>query len=137
MKIEELKDGAVYILTRDVQNPEPDRRQTRHWTAFPVWQKGLRIVCSIQRTGLVELNAAGRYDHLGKWAEGFPALVDALEPAPRDFRNVMFGLNRSPSTDVAQATLEELVRQGKITLDDIEAAHEAYSTRPEAEDEAV
>jgi hypothetical protein len=135
MKPEELKDGTVYHLTRDVVNPAPDRRQTRHWTSAPVWKAGLRVVCTVwERT---ELRAAGHYDDLGRFCAGFVALVDALEPAPRNFANVMFGLNRSPATDNGQAVLAELVRQGKITLDNIEAAHTAYSTRPEDEDEAV
>lgn len=135
MKSEDLKDGAVYRLARDVVNPEPDRRQTRHWTSAPVWKAGLRVVCSI--FDRLELRAAGHYDDMGRWHAGFPALVEALELAPRNFVNVMLGINRSPSTDNGQSVLAELVRQGKITLDDIEAAHTAYSTRPESEDEAV
>jgi hypothetical protein len=135
MKIEDLKDGQVYVLTRDVSNPEPDRRKTRAWTMDPIWRSGLRVVCTIWER--IELRAAGYYDDLGRWHAGFPAFVDALAPAPRDFANVMFGLNRSPSNDVGRAVLEELVRQGKITLDDIEASHDAYQSRPESEDEAV
>lgn len=135
MKPADLKDGTVYRLTRDVANPEPDRRQTRHWTSTPTWKAGLRVVCSTWSH--LELRAAGHYDDMGRRHEGFEAFVDALEPAPRNFDNVLFGLNRGPSTDVSRAVLAELVRQGKITLDDIEAAHTAYHNRPEEEDEAV
>lgn len=40
MKIEDLKDGQAYRLTRDVTNPKPDRREKYAWTKFVTWEKG-------------------------------------------------------------------------------------------------
>ena len=138
MKPAELKDGAVYRLTRDVRNPAPDRRYTRHWTAAPVWQKGLRVVASIrpEPRNIARVTAKGFYDNLGPGSDGWAELVEALEPAPRTFESIMFGINQSPSMDYAYSLLNELVRQGKLTLDDIETAYAAYHARIHAEDDA-
>lgn len=135
MKPTDLKDGTVYRLTRNVTNPEPDRRQTRKWTSATVWEVGMRVVCS--NWEYLELHAPNHYDHMTRLHAGFAAFVDALEPAPRNFQNVMFGINRSPSINNGETVLAELVRQGRITLDDIEAAYTAYSKRPESEDAPV
>jgi hypothetical protein len=35
---------GLYILTKDVSNPKPDRRHTWDWRKWAVWEKGMKIV---------------------------------------------------------------------------------------------
>ncbi len=127
MTLKELKDGSVYRLTRDVANPEPDRRMTRDWTRAPIWQAGI-LVCYSGRS-YPQLRARGFYDDLTPTHDGFAAFVAALEPAPRNFDNVMFGLHRGSRTMTAYGALRELVRQGRVTLDEVETAFAADAAR--------
>lgn len=43
MNVTEMKPNQVYVLTDDVINPKPDRRQTRDWRALPTIPKGTRF----------------------------------------------------------------------------------------------
>lgn len=36
---------GVYMLTRDVTNPHPDKRERVDWRKQPVWKKGTTYVC--------------------------------------------------------------------------------------------
>lgn len=139
MKVADLKDGGVYVLTRDVTNPGPDRRSTRNWTCYPVWKSGGTYVATRRRykddPGFerIELQLWCNHDYMTSNTDGFAALVAALEPAPRTFRTVMFSINRTPNTDSAHVILQTLVLQGKVTLDDLDAAYRAWLRRPEEE----
>lgn len=129
----ELKRG-VYVLAREVANPKPDRRSTRDWTKAVKWPKGL--IVHYDDNPYPAIRAAGEYANLSPHSdeEGWAALVPALEPAPRNFYTVMLGLDNSPRSYFARPILAELVRMGKITLEDIEAAQAARYARPEDDD---
>lgn len=46
------------VLTRDVENPKPDRRFKRDWTKEPVWEKGTKFIVTTElRERTVMLNA--------------------------------------------------------------------------------
>ena len=47
-----LKSATLYRVTRDITNPQPDRRTAeREWSKQVVIKKGLRLVCRRSRRG--------------------------------------------------------------------------------------
>lgn len=108
MKIEDLKDGQAYRLTRDVTNPKPDRREKYAWTKFVTWEKG--TVLYFRHDGDVyfrEFRAQGYAGSMYASHEGYLALVEAMEVAPRTFDNVIFALGGGTFTGVARVVLGE------------------------------
>ena len=126
-----LKPG-LYRLTRDVKNPNPDRRST-HFSKLPMWPKGMRIVAYSRRAeldipGVVEeadfLFRFNGYEQQGIFMFAgrrepnpvFAALVEAMELEPRSLDSV---LRHDPPL---RSVLVRLLATKKITLDDIEGA---------------
>jgi hypothetical protein len=138
MKLDDLKDGMILVLTRDVANPSPDRRYRRMLSARPVWAVGLRFLvrrwpdAHNHRPGHIELQAYS--GTVGPGSEGWEDILAALEEAPRNFANLMMKLTgASSSVDVSQGVLQSLVEMGRITLDDIELARAHAVERNERE----
>lgn len=129
MKLEDMKHGMVVVLTRDVTNPEPDRRVAdRNWAAQPVWPKGKRLLVRWQGRQFAELSS--RYYRAQGCDAGFSDLVAACEPAPRTLSNLLWSACDGGSLiSQADAALEVLVQQEKLTLDDVEAALKVLEDR--------
>lgn len=91
-----LKPG-LYVLPRDVENPNPDRRVKYDWRCKPVIPAGVVFELCITRSGsndlVMEIPELIPHKRLGKRLSGqrvvsttgkelFDVLVDALEPRP-------------------------------------------------------
>ena len=136
--------AGTYKLSRDVQNPKPDRRCTRDWRKMPVWDKGSRFVVKEQRrmgdkhlaevtAGLdpdvvAELRAKDRYTVVelagSRWPgshrigpgdeEQYAALAAALTPCEESLSQFMTRI------DCESGFVEWLVEKGAITRPDLE-----------------
>src|SRR3954464_4319899 len=98
MKADELTDRGVYILTRDVTNPSPDRRMRDVFPAMPIWPAGLMVRVRGSQTMPhlgKRIRAAGKWGDVAPYDAGFDALVDALALAPRTFETVMLSFHGS------------------------------------------
>jgi hypothetical protein len=114
MKIEELENGRRYRLTRDVENPERDKRE-RYDPAKEAWSKGdvfradVRDPLAVPMRVLwpVHLSAAKRrmINCIRGTHTGFDALVAALEPLPESAEDILEAAGASP-LGVLEALLE-------------------------------
>lgn len=134
MDIRDLTDG-LYVLTRDVLNPHPDRRKRRDWTAEPMWAAGAEFTV---RTWVdadinpelpmycAEISHANRHVGCAWWGGGESnsrshekavALVAALEPVAIQSVEQALGATRRPymSRDW-QAILEYVIEHGGVSL---------------------
>lgn len=149
MKIPELKDSRRYELTRDVENPNLDKRQT-YEPGKLAWKKGDRfraVVTSdrpfddereITRIDLRAIfmqatnrNAIGR---IGQHHDGFEALVDALDLLPESVSDKIAQAGYDPSclhSTVFCSMFQTLIDEGKITLDDVQRIARIEYERPE------
>ena len=149
-----LKLG-LYILTRDVTNPHPDRRMTRDWRAAVVIKCGTKLA-------IRERHVDG-YDEkpdrmrkvivkAGGWEYGEEASFELLDAILESGSLVKFQpetahdtlveeemLNRG--TDWTVEAFEVLVAAGKVNLDDVRAAaraiRRAQKEAPEGCDETL
>jgi hypothetical protein len=143
--MENYKPG-LYQLARDVENPHPDRRKVRNWTAQTEWKKGERFIfrhrfVDRREDGTIlycgELGKVGTYDSLNDMSDGFKALLDALVPVEHTVSSYLVMQDWShPSNKI----LQKLVDTKKLSLDDIGEAikliHEDWD-REEKEREAL
>lgn len=121
MKKEQLKDGMVLVVTRDVKNPQPDRRKVRDLGAQVTWEKGDRLF--VDSFDYVTLNSGEVYGRVYERHPGFEALLDACEEAPRTLDNILFSASKGGRLmGYPGAILRELVELGKVSLDDVEGA---------------
>jgi hypothetical protein len=147
MDAKELKPG-VYKLTKELDNPKPDRR-SKEWLKQAKIPTGIYIVRPWSRIApddSYEIVRMGEpdYNHIrdpgenrGKeWTDAREAalwdtVVAHLEPA--DMNAHRFLRLHHIDTYYCDDILEELVKAGKITLDDILTAHRTFMDRPEEE----
>lgn len=84
MKLSDLELQQTYALTRDVKNPEADKRVSHDWRKRPVWPKGMRLKTSTFRVNedVVWISLyAGQYAHQDIIAKKAPVdLLEALVP---------------------------------------------------------
>lgn len=127
-----LKEGH-YVLSRDVENPRPDRRKARELRAKPVWSAGTRLY--VRERGYTTIEFEDDRYHassgisLGDEAQ-FEALSAAMVPSPEpeDYDGLFV---RLWAKDCGSPILRQLFRDGKITLADIEAAYINLTNRKE------
>lgn len=153
MRDEDLKDGTVYRLTRDVPNPKVDKRGANlrrtaigqhEWRrAMPVWPKGMRFIYRHhERSGTIE-NFDGRYQtEIYQYSLGtddpeprWRPLVDAFEPAPETLRIALDRITGPLGFDVRGDLLGVLFDQGKVDEPCLRQAFEEWEKRQEAEEE--
>jgi len=138
----DLKPG-YYQLSCDVKNPHPDKRKTREITAAPTWKKGTRVAIR-QGMSLIRDNEKPyleceftdvRYPSLTarpEWNDLFKAIAPALEPTEMDLH---LTLHKVRHENGSKNILDKLVRNGDISLAQIEAAAAALEQEYEDEDE--
>lgn len=126
--------GRRYKLTRDVDNPEIDRRQ-RYDVNYTPWTKGMvftvenvrdyaldkHIGIDKQLDPIIVLSHGGR--SIGRTHGGIANLCAALELIPLSVRDYIDG-NHVAAGFVIDV-LQKLVDQGKVTLADVQAAIDA------------
>lgn len=119
--------GRRYILTRDVDNPEIDRRQ-RYDVNYTAWSKGMVFTVENVRdyspepgAPIIVLSHGGR--SIGRTHGGIVALCSALELLPLSVRDHISGSYVAAGFVID--VLQKLVDQGKVTLDDVKAAIDA------------
>jgi hypothetical protein len=142
MKLSDLTDKAVVlIIQRDVKNPKPDRRKTRDFACLETWKAGTRLLFKRSRArnevghGYVE--AKSLYGWLTERDPGFEALIDACEKAPRTLRNALWIAEEGRAVTHPSDVLGTLLVQGKLSLDDIDAAVLAYEEMTEEEQDHI
>lgn len=139
-----LLAGRTYELTRDVENKELDRRvkwdvRVAAWRKGDRWRcerafvamgeisvaqvqlKAVRVACSNSRSGSIYLHSHESADEL----------VAALELLPESAADVLerIGLSLSYHTGVFAGVIGELMRTGKLTEADLQAAWQSWSDR--------
>jgi hypothetical protein len=122
VKLADCNDGNVIILTRDVPNPKPDRRKVRSFDALVTWTKGTHLLFKGRRGQVPHVEVAGLYGIISSNDEGFAALVEASEPAPRTLENILWTAHESQACTSPRDIIESLIEMHRITLDDISAA---------------
>jgi len=159
-----LAEG-IYVLTKDIPNPRPDRRQKDDWFAAPVWKTGWRF--TLRKAPWAKAHAAvstfelrcieNRYGssvsvYAGEGEltfnalkenvdQALRALVDALKPSdnPRDALIWPFHERGDTMRDSAWIVVEQLHKAGRVTPDDVRAALKAsddeYDAAAAAEEE--
>lgn len=114
---------GFYRLTRDVENPQPDRRQKHDWSAEVVWKKGLLFYVrpSNRAYDYVRIELVGhrwRSQNIAAHGEKGQALIPALVFIAEDFDCVMHRLGVS-----ADNLLAKLYEMEKIELADLDEAN--------------
>jgi hypothetical protein len=130
MKTDDMKTG-MYVVTEDVKNPKPDRRAAdRNFSAWVTWRKGQRVYVEedAEFKGSFRIYPVNYYAHLGVAGRagsehrhpGFDALVAALSPVEyTDKEWVDIHVN------AGNFVIAELLKQGKVTREDVLAAERA------------
>jgi hypothetical protein len=96
-----LKPG-VYVLSEDVENPSPDRRQKYDWRAHAVWRKGDRfdVVTRmeygwpdrdelVESTRLQRCQAHASLYQFGPGCEGWELLAAKLTPVDENVDDIL------------------------------------------------
>lgn len=124
MNATDLKPG-VYQLTKNVANPEKDKRVKRDWTKAPQWNQGDRFIVRFDH-GSVQAKMAepfreviregGTYSHhrITEFSPGFLPLIQAMEPTEETLDTIMTGQDY-----LAYRVLDQLVTEGKLSLVDV------------------
>jgi hypothetical protein len=112
---------GTYILTRDVQNPSPDRRQRHDWRARETWEQGMKFsVFEIRQDKSLVIYRQGSsqpvYSHEPKFILlASSGAMKRIDEAPSDWlkrESANAGLE-------AIAILDAFVECEIITLDDV------------------
>jgi len=151
--IENLKAGT-YKLSRDVENPHPDRRKTRDWRAIPLWKAGTeflvqtygretnslidsvkseltpeqieRIERKVSYSVIQLVGHRWSHEYIGPGnVEQYTALGAALEPIPESHEAMFTRLG------VRDYFARWLVESGRLTPQAFETLHEAYEAAGE------
>jgi hypothetical protein len=110
-----------YKLSRDVQNPKPDRR-SKDWDKISSWPAGTLIYVRAQEYGSSIEFVQSRWPTLHSIGPGcseqYEAIGAALVPVEETYKRLLHRL----SVRDTYWLLKRLVTSGKVTLADIELA---------------
>lgn len=128
-----------YRLLRDVTNPSPDKRK-KDWRSQPVWKAGWRFIIketdpSFKKYGLELYRLGEKYASLVSCApyhEDWNLLVHNLGAELADIVYVREKLGESTLDDV----MDQMILEGCITFEEIEALHKRAMDRMQIEYEA-
>jgi hypothetical protein len=118
---------GVYVLTRDVKNPAPDRRKSRDWRKSPVILRGTKVVVAPHPYNDSKLILQGR----SRWPQEFvlsseplfALLAEALEPAPVTVCNMLLAADRLDNESAsASSVLQHLVNKGTVSYTQVREA---------------
>lgn len=117
-----LTNRTVYVLSRNVENPAPDRRRRGNiLDKIEVWPKGMLVYAHYLHDGYWSLSARGYYHSITPSHPGFGLLLTALEPA-QTLDAVLYGAKSGTGIVSASEILEYLVNAGTITIEQVTAA---------------
>lgn len=136
MKFEDLKVGR-YVLTRDVDNPLVDRRKSG-WQGMPKIRQGtvihvrddsldvatptLLLCIGLDRLNTVVRPRRRQIKGFETRCKFFDDLLAAMGSAPPSNAQELVEHLNSQFLHAGPATLQRLIDQGKLTLEDIEQA---------------
>ena len=122
-----------FELTRDVENPHPDRRYKHSFWERPVWKAGLRFEL-IERTYIVDLpttpvrgiktaKSAVQWEHRDESGKRVKLFVDNSRPVQDDL-GIVFRRHDAESWNL-KCLLAVFIETGKLTLADVDAGFSA------------
>jgi hypothetical protein len=135
MNAREFKNKAVYVLTRDVENPKPDRRVRDDWRVRPRWLVGTRFTVREEHINdklkVAAIVESGRWTHHTMLLRSAPAaLLAALEEITPTVDEALRFADLLPFKSEA---VDLLIANGTLTLDQFlkaaEAAADEWDTR--------
>jgi hypothetical protein len=123
MKPETLMPG-MYVITKTLVNPKPDRRKTCNFGAQIEWKKGTRVAVAAGLFDSLDIFPPGTYSFNGVTGRrgcdrnhpGWLAVIEALEPVEITDEEWL-KLNCS----TPHHTLVRLMKAGKLSRADIES----------------
>lgn len=150
MQANEIREGLLYRLTREVVNPSPDRGKPHDLSALPVWKPGIVFAPTFAHGAarlegvlwsLRVIEGGERYGNHIEDSSRIEALAPALEPfEPRTPDDV---LAVEDWRNLAREILDKLHAWGRFSLQDVRGAlaavladYDAQEAQREAEREA-
>ncbi len=139
MNPSDLKLDTVIRLTKEIENPSPDRRIKDDWTKAPTFKPGRYIVQGewiSEKTGTIpvitlEGDRFRNLHRIGPRSPTWEAFVAASEPAEESLCSV---LEIGGADNLVWELLDLWVRHGKLTLADVKLAILALRQEWEEED---
>jgi hypothetical protein len=121
------KPAGLYMLSREVFNPKPDRRYKNQFDAAPVWREGLLIrvrhydheqyqlpSLTCDSPGMMGSISCGD-DNRNVWEP----LVAALRNDPKHLGSAINHLSSNGCVSDADAILAYLMEKGKVSYEDV------------------
>lgn len=128
----DIKEGAVFKLRTDVVNPEGDRRTKHDPETLPVWKEGTVFLIKYFN-GRKEIRIHGMHGYVCE--EKSVALMLANADPVDDLYHQLWSI-REITYVTTKEIVEQLVKLGKISRDDIQAAVNAQLAEESAKAEA-
>jgi hypothetical protein len=108
MKLEEMVPNKYYRLTKEIHNPNIDRRCKSDWTRKETFPKGL-LVYTTNHRGLD--SPAGKNHYL---ASGFGGILDNLEETPITLDEILLQADGNCADYNKASILEALFEAGTV-----------------------
>ena len=124
MNLDDMRDFYFYKVTKDIENPCADRRKRNTWNAEPVIKAGLVLEF---RCGYFEKG----FDACMPRSPLFPLLVEAVEAVPDSAFTILSRYNQKRE---ACDLIDNLVKAGKISYEDVEKEAARMQKQDEIED---
>jgi len=142
----------IIVLTRDVENPEPDGRVRHNWTLIKTWKKGTRLVVDTFDVGIryglkdepsgveaTEVYLAsrpyGRSLTDRHSADRIQLILDNSVEEERSVRSVLSLRDYRRDSRIGTAMFERLVERGVMTVDEFESHLDEYEQHLQEQDE--
>lgn len=120
-----LLEYGTYMLVETVSNPAPDRRVKADWRACPTWEAGRIFIMT--PWGIRSQNS---YAHqmIESYEDRFELLASKLKPV---IETPSMLLRRLDWSNLAESILDKLAADGRITIDQVQAALDAVLAEPD------
>jgi hypothetical protein len=127
--IESPLEPGLYVLTEDVENPNPDRRVKYDWRCRPTIPKGVVFELSITRTSgdiVMELPELAPHKRLGKRIVGGQRIV--ISTQQELFEAIVASLERRPESKPRE-TVKGVKERAKALATYLEAEGDTEAAR--------
>lgn len=130
----------LFVLTRDIPNPKPDRRTTRDWRGAETWKQGTMFVIETRTNDENTYTWRALYQYGGYSSQSFHdhhdnvkfgAIFSFLEEQKDDLNSILVSLDME---DHKKSLLHKLFETGVINKNQIEYATQALQKDWETED---